>query len=179
MTVPDTVAQLLARGLAVFPIPAGQRQAPGWHSQVSRDPGQAWPADADTNIGVGCRASAMVVVDLDRKRGNDGIAAFGQLCAAAGMVWPDTFTVTTPNGGLHLYFTAPQGRTVACTIGHPRPGIDIRAPGAVRGGYVIGPGSIVNGRPYRIGNPAPIAALPVWLAALLPPARPPRHTNHP
>jgi hypothetical protein len=177
MPLPDAVAGLIARGLAVFPIPDGQKIAPpGWHSRASRDPGQAWPAAA--NIGVGCRASNLVVVDLDRKHSRDGIDAFGSLCAAAAVPWPDTFTVATPNG-LHLYFTAPEGRTVASAIGHPLPGIDIRAPGAFLGGYVIGPGSAVNGRPYRIHHPHPVTPLPAWLAALLRPARPSRHSNHP
>jgi len=178
MALPDTVTGLLTRGLAVFPFPAGQREAPtGWHSRASHDPAQDWPAEANT--GVGCRASGIVVVDLDRKHGKDGISAFRGLCAAAAAPWPDTFTVTTPSGGLHLYFTAPTGRTVASTIGHPMPGIDIRAPGWALGGYVIGPGSAVNGRLYRIHHSHPITALPVWLAALLRPARQPSTESRP
>ena len=169
--LPDSVADLTSRGLAVFPISAGLRQAPrGWHTQASSKPGQAWPAVA--NIGIGCRASVVVVIDLDRKRlAEDGVAAFGELCTGAVVPWPQTFTVATPNQGLHLYFTAPTGRTVASAIAQPAPGIDIRAPGATVGGYVIGPGSTVNGRRYRTTNPHPIIALPVWLATLLRPAR--------
>jgi hypothetical protein len=169
--LPGSVAALTGRGLAVFPIPTGQREAPrGWHTRASCDPDQTWPAGA--NVGVGCRASGIIVVDLDRKHGKDGITAFGRLCTTAGQWWPDTFTVATPHG-LHLYFAAPAHRTVASAIGHPLPGIDIRAPGAVLGGYVIGPGSTVNGRPHRVLHNHPITALPVWLAALLRPARPP------
>ncbi|MBB5872006.1 hypothetical protein F4553_005385 [Allocatelliglobosispora scoriae] len=163
---------LLARGLALFPMPAGQRQAPpGWQHRASRDPHQPWPHGS--NVGIGCRASGIVVLDLDRKNGHDGIAVFGQLCAGAGQAWPDTFTVTTPHG-LHLYFTAPAGPPIASTIWHTGPGIDVRAPGWSSGGYVIGPGSTVNNRPYVITHDRPLLPLPTWLMPHLRVATPPR-----
>lgn len=52
----------------------------------------------------------------------------------------------------------------------PGPGIDIRGPGRRSGGYLIGPGSIVNGTPYTITHDAEIQPLPAWLADLLTPA---------
>jgi hypothetical protein len=50
------------------------------------------------------------------------------------------------------------------------PGIDVRGPGRRRGGYLAGPGSIVDGTTYVITRDAAIAPLPAWLAALLDPA---------
>ncbi|WP_236567332.1 bifunctional DNA primase/polymerase [Nocardia sp. CY41] len=47
------------------------------------------------------------------------------------------------------------------------PGIDIRGPGRILGGYLAGPGSIVDGREYVIEVDAPIEWLPGWLAALI------------
>jgi hypothetical protein len=118
------------------------------------------------NVGVGCRASGVVALDLDRHAGGaDGIAAFAAACAAHGTTWPDTFTVRTPRGGLHLYFRAPAG-PVASGPG-PWPGTDVRAPGYRTGGYLVGPGSVIGDIPYLIERDAPIAALPAWLAKLL------------
>jgi Bifunctional DNA primase/polymerase, N-terminal len=84
---------------------------------------------------------------------------------------PDTFTVTTANGGLHLYFTAPAARVVVNTIGGQGPGIDFRAPGRTSGGYVVGPGSVVDGRAYVIDRDLPIAPLSNWLVQRLCPSR--------
>ncbi|SCL12951.1 Bifunctional DNA primase/polymerase, N-terminal [Micromonospora nigra] len=160
------LAAALARGLAVFPIPAGARKAPpGWQALVSRDPGPAWPIDS--NVGVGCRASGIVVLDLDRKNGVDGVAGFAGLLDQQGCSWPVTFTVATPSGGQHLYFAAPPGRVIVSTIGVLGPGIDVRAPGRLSGGYVVGPGSIVGDRPYLVDKDLRIAPLPDSLVRLL------------
>lgn len=161
------VALALAAGLAVFPLPAGAKRAePGWHRQATTDPDvvASWPAD--TNIGVGCRASGVVGLDLDRKDSVDGVDTLRALCAAARWPWPDTFTVATAHGGLHLYFAAPAGLVVPSTIGR-WPGVDVRAPGVRLGGYLVGPGSTVDGRPYTVTRDLPIAPLPRWLAEKL------------
>jgi hypothetical protein len=163
---PDPAAALAA-GLAVFPLPAGAKRAePGWPARVTTDAAAAagWPEDA--NIGVACRASGVVGLDLDRKDGVDGAETLRVLCAAARERWPDTFTVSTAHGGLHLYFRAPADVVVPSSIGR-WPGVDVRAPGARLGGYLVGPGSLVDGRPYAIARDVPIAALPGWLTAKL------------
>jgi hypothetical protein len=43
-------------------------------------------------------------------------------------------------------------------------GIDFRGPGQRSGGYLIGPGSAVNGTPYAISRDVPILELPGWIA---------------
>jgi hypothetical protein len=168
------LSTLTGRGLAVFPISAGQREAPpGWQQRASRDPHQPWPASA--NLGVGCRASGIVVLDLDRKNGHDGISTLTKICDGHGQPWPGntTYTVSTPNDGLHLYFLAPPGIAIASTIGQLGPGIDVRAPGWHRGGYVLGAGSFTAAGPYLACRDEPIAALPAWLIPLLRHATPP------
>ncbi|WP_432926879.1 bifunctional DNA primase/polymerase [Microbispora sp. CA-135349] len=72
-------------------------------------------------------------------------------------------------------------RDAGCVIGSASgtsplgPGIDTRGPGrGGRGGYLVGPGSVVNGRPYVIERGLPIATLPGWLIALLTAPRPHR-----
>lgn len=166
MNTPSGPAAALARGLAVFPIPAGQRKAPpGWQRHASADPDRPWPVGS--NIGIGCRASGVVVLDLDRKHGVDGVATLEQLRIEHDGQRPRTFTVATAHDGRHLYFTAPPRHVVINTIGRLGPGIDVRAPGRTSGGYVVGPGSVVDGRPYDIDADLPIAALPDWLLPLL------------
>jgi Bifunctional DNA primase/polymerase, N-terminal len=142
----------LARGLAVFPIAPGQRKAPpGWQIRASTDPGQPWPPGS--NVGVGCRASGVVVLDLDRKNGVDGVATLQRLCAAHEQPSPQTFTVATANGGLHLYFTAPPARVVVNTIGILGRGIDVRAPGRMSATAPMPSPRICPSRRRRTGWP--------------------------
>ncbi|MFG1892151.1 bifunctional DNA primase/polymerase [Micromonospora sp. NPDC049051] len=89
---------------------------------------------------------------------------------AARWPWPNTLTVATAHDGLHLYFRAPIGIVVPNSISR-WPGIDVRAPGHRLGGYLVGPGSVVDGRPYTIARDLPIAPLPPWLTARLPNSR--------
>ncbi|WP_018503837.1 bifunctional DNA primase/polymerase [Parafrankia discariae] len=104
----DAALTAAARGLALFPLPpGGRRPAPGWQRHCTKDPGRVAQLAAAGTLGVGCRASDIVVLDLDRHPGEaDGIAGFAATCAAYGAPWPNTFTVRTPRGGLHLYFAA-------------------------------------------------------------------------
>jgi hypothetical protein len=174
---PDPLAAA-ARGLAVFPLPPGAKAPapPGWQRAGTTDPArlaEAWPYGA--NLGVGCWRSRVVVLDLDVPghghrtlvRGADSLAA---ACDAAGEPWPHTLTVATPSGGRHLYFTAPDV-VIGSTSGGKTAlgaGIDTRGPGVGgHGGYVVGPGSIVDGRRYEIARDLPIAPLPGWITALL------------
>jgi len=134
-------AAVTRRGLAVFPLPAGSKAAaPGWHRRCTADLellARTWPDGA--NIGVGCRASGITGVDLDRHGGP---------------------------GGLHLYFTVPARLAVPSVAGI-WPGVDTRGPGLRLGGYLAGPGSVVGGRRYEIARDDPIAELTGWLAALI------------
>ena len=70
--------------------------------------------------------------------------------------------VTCTQGSCHQ----PQSSAVASAIAR-WPGIDIRGPGYRLGGYLAGPGSVVDGQPYIIERNAPIRDLPGWLAAIL------------
>lgn len=93
------LAVLLSRGLAVFPLPPGSKAAaPGWHRRCTTDPAVIgrWPAGSNT--GVGCRASLIVGLDLDRHPGKpDGVASFARLAGSRGDGWPSTFTAATPS----------------------------------------------------------------------------------
>lgn len=155
----------------------------GWEQRATTDPERiraAWSTGA-FNVGVATGPSGLVVVDLDAakpgqtppppwsdvggiRNGYDVLAA---LAAQSGHPTPtDTFTVATPSGGMHLYFTAPEDTALRNTAGTLGWKIDTRA----HGGYVVGPGSVVEGRPYRIVCDTDPAPLPDWVAEQLRPA---------
>lgn len=163
-SVRETLDLLSGRGLAVFPLPAGGRVPErGWQKATTLTPD---PADFPraTNIGVGCRASRVVVLDLDVP---DGITSYESLCAQWKLDIPPTLTVNTPSGGRHVYFRAGEECTIGSASHVLRRGIDVRGPGATQGGYVVGPGSVVAGKAYTIAVDAPIAPLPAWLKSLI------------
>ncbi|WP_165449735.1 bifunctional DNA primase/polymerase [Krasilnikovia cinnamomea] len=163
----------LAAGLAVFGLPPGEkRPEPGWQRRCSSDPAvvaATWrPGD---NVGIGCRASRLLGIDLDRHPGKpDGIAQFQAVCDRYGQPWPDTYTVRTPRGGLHLYLRVPDGRIIGSTSGGRSPlgpSIDTRGPGRHTGGHLVGPGSRIGGVPYVVIRDVSIAPVPEWIADLL------------
>ncbi|MEU2311501.1 bifunctional DNA primase/polymerase [Streptomyces albidoflavus] len=163
---------LVRRGLAVFPLPAaGRVPERGWQRQATRVPELLPELLTDgANIGVGCRASRVVALDLDVHGDHDGPGVLAALAERLGQVVPETFTVATPSGGQHLYFRAPEGCTIGSVSGGRTPlgpGIDVCGPGRRHGGYLIGPGSVVAGRSYVIARDLPVAPLPHWIGALL------------
>ncbi|MEU9776829.1 bifunctional DNA primase/polymerase [Streptomyces sp. NPDC047968] len=138
-----------------------------------------WQA-APYNVGIATGPASLVVVDLDIPKdetdtapaewaelgATDGLDVFAALCERAGQRLPtETYTVRTRRGGLHLYFTAPEGKTLRSTGGSLGWKVDTRA----WGGYVVAAGSTVGGAPYKILHDAPAAPLPAWLSDLLTP----------
>src|SRR6266542_6483026 len=114
------------RGWHVFPChPESKRPAiKQWEQQATIDEQQIhqwWPDYSRKNIGVAAGPSGLLVVDLDqpknptdlapepwRSRGASTGADVLELAAADRAAHlPDTFTVTTPSGGRHLYFRQP------------------------------------------------------------------------
>jgi Bifunctional DNA primase/polymerase, N-terminal len=168
-----------ARGMHVFPVRVGRKQPlwDRWESRATRDPDtirRVWNR-APYNVGVACGPSGLVIIDLDvLKSGSDGppkpypgatcgTEVLTALAKQAGQPWPITMAVTTPSGGRHLIFRSPpktkihnSARTVAWCI-------DVRA----CGGYVLGIGSFIGDRPYRLENSTPPALLPRWLHQLI------------
>ena len=162
------------RGWPVFPlIPGGKRPAiAGWPRQATVDAEvlAIWWRDVPYNIGIACGPAGLLVVDLD---GPPGRSSFTDLAAEVGSV--PTFTVGTPSGGEHRYFTLQANAPAPSTVARLGPHIDTRG----AGGYVVAPGSArrtVDGfRYYRITDPNPPAVLPDSIAKLLrlgAPARP-------
>jgi hypothetical protein len=131
------------------------------------EPGEQLGAGPGGGYGIATGArSGIFVVDLDVRpaEGKDGVAAFTALGST-----PRTTIVSTPTGGLHLYFRLPHGADgvpmkVKTSGGELGPGIDVRG----EGGFVVGPGSPHrNGGVYEVLEEAPIADAPGWLLGLL------------
>ncbi|MBV9161981.1 MAG: bifunctional DNA primase/polymerase [Pseudonocardiales bacterium] len=155
----------------------------GWEQRATTDPARiraAWSA-GEHNIGLATGPSGLVVIDLDAAKPGDtppqpwdqpgirdGQDVLAAIAEQAGQPLPvDTLTVATPSGGLHLYYQAPQGAPLRNTAGTALGWkIDTRA----HGGYVLAPGSIVDGHPYAIVYDTEPAPLPGWLAERLRPA---------
>jgi hypothetical protein len=99
----------------------------------------------------------------------DGADVYASVCELAGDPLPhNTFTVGTPSGGRHLYYAAPTGSTFRNTSGTALGWkVDTRA----HGGYVLGVGSVLDGKPYRATLSVTPMLLPDWLAAQLKPAQ--------
>jgi hypothetical protein len=102
-----------------------------------------WTSFPEANIGIRTGLeSGILVVDIDRKNGVDGMQEAERLRLGE---FP-TLTVKTPNG-THLYYRHPGDREYRCAIG-VCPGIDLKCDG----GYVVAAGSVVGGVEYEITN---------------------------
>ncbi|UWP88373.1 AAA family ATPase [Aliiroseovarius crassostreae] len=151
-------------GRPVFPCGADKRPLVKWRDRATTNPAQIerwwqkWP-EAMPGLPMG-RASGLAVLDLDKRPDKDGAAALRDLGYAPDSLSPSI--ISTPSGGLHLYFRWPEGLGNSAA-GLPA-GVDVRGDG----GYVIAPGA-VNGKGAYAGHLTP--DLPDWPEGLHP-ARP-------
>jgi hypothetical protein len=151
------------RSIGKHPIPNKWVEA----ASKETDSVKAWWRNFRTaNLGVVAGSqSGIVVVDIDpRHGGNDSL---DDLQAKKGKL-PDTATVITGSGGLHIYFKHPGG-VVKNSAGALGLGIDVRGDG----GFVVGPGSLhASGGYYEweaSSEPADVgfAEMPQWLQKLI------------
>lgn len=152
MAAPNMVDHALAwagRGFPVFPLPRGRKHPPpdGWQGLATTDPEtirRVW-GTKPYNIGV---LATDIIVDIDDKGSKTGSADWELLS------YPDnTLTVGTPSGGRHLYYKSDG----ASGQGDLTKSINIRAAGL---GYVVGPGSVVDGKTYTILRDVPLLQAP-------------------
>ncbi|MGH6796594.1 MAG: bifunctional DNA primase/polymerase [Methylocella sp.] len=145
-----------AAGFPVFPCwPNDKRpMVEGGFHQATTDPHQIddwWGHWPDANIGFPPARKGCSVVDLDPKDGGP------ETWARFEEERPDTLTIGTPSGGVHLHYTGVTGSSVR-KLGR---GIDTRGVG----GYVLLPPSVIDGREYTVLHDRPAAPLPLWIAA--------------
>ena len=107
------------------------------------------------NYAVHCKASGLVVVDVDVK--HNGVEAWQALCEINGE--PITRKHKTPRGGFHYFFKHKEGEQYK---GEIQKGIDIRY-----NGYVLTPPSVISKTRYTVEHDIPIADLPDWLLEIM------------
>jgi bifunctional DNA primase/polymerase-like protein/AAA domain-containing protein len=150
------------RGFPVFPLePNGKKplDQTSWPEQATTDEVRVralWTlpvlgTEADYNIGMLC--TDRIVIDIDVKQGKDGYNEFRQLTANSDLPW-NTLVVRTPSGGLHLYYEGPDSGNAPIT-----PAVDVRS----HNGYVVVPGSTIDGVAYRVERDV----VPAWIPFVL------------
>ena len=139
-----------AQGLASFDWPVfpvnPDTKAPlitGWQSRATCDRAgitdlfKDYPSAA---IGlVTGKKSGLVLIDIDERENFSGL----QNLKNAGYEPSPTVSVSTPRGGIHLYFKAPPVE-VPCSVSKIAEGTDIKADG----GFIIAPPSITKWGKY-------------------------------
>lgn len=147
------------------------------HTDATTDPNAItawWKHNPLYNVGVHCRASGFVVIDIDPRSG--GIESFNRLEELAEGVIPETVTAftgeySTPRDGVvrgrHLFYRVPDGTTFRGKI-PGLPGIDIKYNGYV----LLNPSNHFSGVTYEWAEghapwEMPITDLPPQLLAVL------------
>ena len=135
---------------------------------------RTWARYPTAAIGVATGAkSGFFALDIDNKPGGaNGFLWLAEMEAEHGPL-PQTARVTSPNGGLHIYFKHVDGVRNRGALGA---GVDIRG----EGGYVLGAGSVMHdGRRYEwVDDTREFADAPAWLLDLLLPKSAPVHTSY-
>jgi hypothetical protein len=161
---------LAARGWHLFPVLPGRKQPAiaAWEHRATTNPEHLvryFTRHPDHNAGIACGPSHLYVIDCDTPKptdpdgtSRDGWTVLQELAAGRGGL-PDTWTVTTPSGGRHLYFRPPAERlgNTARTLG---PMLDSRG----HGGQVLAPGSRLPNGAYELTDDTNPARLPGWLS---------------
>jgi len=162
--IPAGLAVMLDRGIGVFPCRSGDKRPLTQHGCKDASTNSARVSDwARQHPGCNWGAAmggGLFALDLDRKSGVDGHAAFAALAEVNGTL-PAHLINETPNAGEHHLF---RGAVVGNTASKVAPGVDVRTDG----GYIVIPPSHLKAGAYRWRKPdAPIPDAPGWLLELL------------
>lgn len=101
-----------------------------------------WTQHPNANIGI-ATGDGLTVIDVDTitAHGVDGENSMLEYQVDNGFI-NETLEVTTPTGGKHYYYLTDNEYSNKASI---LPGVDVRG----LGGYVVGPGSTINGTLYE------------------------------
>ena len=170
MRMDDALHFVQAFELPIFPCGADKRPlVKGWQEKATTDRETImrwwtqWP-----HALIGCPTGhGFWVVDLDMKKGQNGIEEFKELArrhqpgiGLMEQLFPNTTRVLTPTGGMHLWWLYPDGVHIPNSVRALGPGIDVRG----EGGYVIVP---ARGSGYEWAEECPAAEAPSWLLDLV------------
>lgn len=142
------------RGFPVFPLRENTKEPTSdyWTDIATTDAEairRMWTdpvLGTELNYNIGCKCNDLVVIDVDTKSGKNGYAEYVQLGGHF-----ETLVVRTTSGGFHCYFIGPESSNAPLT----KNGVDVRS----HNGYVVAPGSVVDGQRYEIVRDGE----PVWV----------------
>jgi hypothetical protein len=149
-------------GIPVFRIKPNSKKPlrQGWQHEATTDAAtirRLWGATPNANIGW-AMGNGLCALDVDNKNGKCGDFALAGLQCDHGFL-PPTLVNETPTGGRHLILRTDSD--VSNSAGRLGDGLDVRG----HGGYVVGAGSVINGKAYRAED-AQIAQAPQWFCSL-------------
>jgi hypothetical protein len=142
MYSPETPSNLLGSalrvaglGLRIHPLLRKHAILEDWPARASSDGDtiRGWLAEGERNYGIVCDLVAVIDADMAE------LAEWWQ-----GNMPPTPWRVRTPRGGMHFYYGSVPGLRNAVKA---HGGWDVRAGGR---GYVVGAGSVVDGREYEL-----------------------------
>ncbi len=147
MTFTERASLLTSRHIPVVPVEPNAKRCtlPNWPSLASTVP--QWTGDYNT--AAVCLNDGICVLDSDSA---DLAAQLPHL--------PETFTVRSASKQLPHYYFHQTDRSRALGNRSAAGLFDFQQ----HRKYVVGPGSVVDGRSYDVANDAPIADFPDWLA---------------
>lgn len=164
----DWALRAAQRGLAVFPVTAGAKSPPlitDWQNRATTNEDEAlrfWNGRLDANPAVCPGLSGHGVLDIDVRDGKRGEQTIADIEKELQCKLPETYTVRTPSGGRHAYYSAPDMSSKNGVFDDPirnRNGVDWKS----RGGYVLAEGAHTEAGHYVVEVDNPIAPLPpVW-----------------
>lgn len=104
------------------------------------------------------KISGIAVIDIDTHNGVSGADNLKEFCEKYDIELPDTKTVMTPSGGLHMYYKLHEKYNDVQLIQNHKEleGVDFQT----HGRYVVGWGSTIDGVKYEVINNEQIADLP-------------------
>jgi Bifunctional DNA primase/polymerase, N-terminal/Primase C terminal 2 (PriCT-2) len=156
------------RGRPVFPADGKVALIKDWYNEATTDPEQikAWAVQfPGCNFAFPPGRSDEMALDVDEKEAKEGKPAkhgkadLAGLQKEHGFKIAHTLVIRTPSGGAHIYLKG----VVPSSNGRIAPALDIKS----NGGYVLCPGSQIDGNPYTISRDIPLVECPTALLKLI------------
>lgn len=166
----EQALSLAMQGYYLFPLEENRKVPEGGYnwkhrSTVDAESIKGWFKDRvmgyerNPNIAIDCGKSGLYVIDEDVKDGKHGDKTMAKLEKKYGLT-PTLVAVTPTEGKHHIYKNTANLSNTAETLG---PGVDTRG----IGGYIVAPGSEIDGKKYRFANKRKVADLDDWVGEVL------------